>query len=177
VAGLSVPIIILSGFVAVASAFDLYSRRIPNPLLVAGLLVAVAWNAASGGWGGFTESFAGFWIGLALMLPGWLLRFTGGGDVKLVAVVGAFVGASTVVYAFALSMIVAAVFAVASSTYAWLLRGAAAPTMRYWVMINNLLLTGRWAYIRPNADEAVGRRFPLAPAIALGSVGAAVWFS
>jgi hypothetical protein len=74
-------------------------------------------------------------------------------------------------------MIVGAVIAIAYSAYAWALRGAASPLDRYGTMLTVLFATGRSPYIRPDESEAVGRRFPLAPAIALGSIGAAIWFS
>jgi hypothetical protein len=74
-------------------------------------------------------------------------------------------------------MLVGAAFAIAFSVYAWAARGAESPATRYGVMLTTLLATGRAWYIRPGEDEAVGRRFPLAPAIAIGSVAATFWFS
>ena len=168
-------ILALTLLVGAASIFDLRTRRIPNGLLVTGLGVALIWQSLLGGWGGLGDSIIGFGLGLGLILPGWLLRFTGGGDVKLLAVVGAFVGSPTIVYAFALSMMVGALIAIAYSVFAWAAHGAASPLTRYGTMMTALLSTGRVSYIRPDAKEAVGRRFPLAPAIALGSIGAALW--
>ena len=167
--------LILSVLLTIAAIFDLRERRVPNALLVTGLIIALIWQTALGGLDGLGNSLVGFGLGLALMLPGWLLRFTGGGDVKLLAVVGAFVGSPTIFYAFALSMIVGALIAIAYSVYAWAARGAASPLTRYGAMLTALLTTGRLSYIRPDANEAVGRRFPLVPAIALGSIGAALW--
>jgi len=168
-------ILILTLFLAIAADLDMQTRRIPNELLMIGLAVALTWQATAGGWSGVANGLAGFGIGLGLMLPGWLLRFTGGGDVKLLAVVGAFVGSPTAFYAFALSIIVGATIAIAVSLHAWAVRGAASPLTRYGAMVAGLLATGKLAYIRPDEGEAVGRRFALAPAIALGSIGAALW--
>jgi len=168
-------VVVMVSFLAVASSFDMLTRRIPNGWLILGLAVALIWQATASGWSGVANGLAGFGVGLGLMLPGWLLRFTGGGDVKLLAVVGAFVGSPTAFYAFALSIIVGAVIAVGVSVYAWAARGAASPLTRYGAMVSGLLMTGKLAYIRPDKNEAVGRRFPLAPAIALGSIGAALW--
>jgi prepilin peptidase CpaA len=111
------------------------------------------------------------------MLPGWLLRFTGGGDVKLLAVVGAFVGSPIVLYAFVFSIFVGATVAIIYSVYVWAVGRAASPWVRYGIMLTTLRVTGRPHYIRPDETEAVGRRFPLAPAIALGSIGAVLWMS
>ena len=57
-------------------------------------------------------SFAGFVVGLALMMPGHLLGATGAGDVKLMAAVGAVVGPSTVVTAFLFTAVAGGVLAV-----------------------------------------------------------------
>ena len=168
-------IIVLALFLAIAADFDLQTRRIPNELLIIGLAVALTWQMTAGGWSGVANGLAGFGVGLGLMLPGWILRFTGGGDVKLLAVVGAFVGSPTAFYAFALSIFVGAIIAIFISVYAWAARGAASPLTRYGAMVAGLLATGKLGYIRPDANEAVGQRFPLAPAIALGSIGAALW--
>jgi len=168
-------VLVLTLFLATASVLDLRTRRIPNEFLVAGLALAVIGQAVSGGWGGLADSLTGFALGLGLMLPGWLLRFTGGGDVKLIAVVGAFVGSPTIVYAFASSIIVGAIIAIFYSIYVWAARGATSPWTRYGAMMAVLFATGSVSYIRPDANEAVGQRFPLAPAIALGSIGAALW--
>lgn len=170
-------IVALSILVAIASAFDIRLRRIPNELLVAGLALALVWRGAIGGWDGLSAGVIGFALGLLLLLPGWLLKFTGGGDVKLFGVVGAFVGTPTILYAFALSTGVGALFGLVYSVYVWAGRGAASPLARYGTMLTVFLATKRMRYIRPDQTEAMGRRFPLAPAIALGSVGAALWFS
>ena len=168
-------IIVLAVFLAFAADFDLQTRRIPNELLIIGLAVALTWQMTAGGWSGVANGLAGFGVGLGLMLPGWILRFTGGGDVKLLAVVGAFVGSQTACYAFALSIIIGAVIAIGVSVHAWAARGAASPLTRYGAMMSGLLATGKLDYIRPEESEAVARRFPLAPAIALGSIGAVLW--
>jgi prepilin peptidase CpaA len=69
---------------ATATWFDLRERKIPNwltiPALVAGLLLN-RWDGA-----------AGALLGAAFYLPGFLLGMAGGGDVKLLAAVGALAG-------------------------------------------------------------------------------------
>src|ERR1700751_1600311 len=78
---------------AVAVGSDLHSRRIPNWLVLTGLTLALAVRlggarAAQGysAWG------LGLLTGGGLFLPLYLLRGMGAGDVKLMAMVGAFVG-------------------------------------------------------------------------------------
>ena len=81
--------------VVIAAIYDIHARRIPNWLVViglgAGLVVQCALHGAIDGmqlWGG------GLLVGGAVLLPGYLLRMMGAGDVKLMAAVGCFCGAS-----------------------------------------------------------------------------------
>ncbi|CAG9220613.1 Peptidase A24 [Paraburkholderia caribensis] len=81
--------------VVIAAIYDLHARRIPNWLVViglgAGLVVQCALHGAIDGmllWAGGTLT------GGAVLLPGYLLRMMGAGDVKLMAAVGCFCGAS-----------------------------------------------------------------------------------
>jgi prepilin peptidase CpaA len=73
--------------VAVACATDLAWRKIPNMLVLSGLAAALALQAATPlAWLG------GALTGLLLFLPLYLLRGMAAGDVKLMAMVGAFTG-------------------------------------------------------------------------------------
>jgi prepilin peptidase CpaA len=83
---------VLGGLVASAVATDLSQRRIPNPLILLGLFLGVALATAAAGLQGSLDSLAGAAAGLALLLPGFALRWLGAGDVKLMAVIGSFVG-------------------------------------------------------------------------------------
>jgi len=78
------------GFVACVS--DLRSRRIPNVLTFGAALLALVFHGAVGGWNGLLTSAAGWFAGLALFLPFFLLGGMGGGDVKLLAALGALLG-------------------------------------------------------------------------------------
>jgi prepilin peptidase CpaA len=83
--------------VIAAAAFDLHSRRIPNKLILLGLIAAlpVQW-AVHGGTAGLWLGLQGLATGIAVMLPFYLLRAFGAGDAKLMGAIGAFVGPSTV---------------------------------------------------------------------------------
>src|SRR5262245_23535685 len=96
------PIVLLAGLLAWAVASDVRSRRIPNKLVVAGLLAGLALQATvTPGAGLFSEPFgalgllkasAGMALGLVLLLPMYALGAMGAGDVKLMAMLGAFLG-------------------------------------------------------------------------------------
>lgn len=71
--------------------FDLRERRVPNALTMSGLALALLLGAL-GGWGGLGAAAAGAGIAFLLALPVFLAGGLGGGDVKLVTAMGAFLG-------------------------------------------------------------------------------------
>jgi prepilin peptidase CpaA len=80
-----------------ASAFDIRQRRIPNRLLAASLLIALAVQLTSGTPSALLTTYlAGFGIGLLMFLPLYLMGGMAAGDVKLMATVGAFLGPALV---------------------------------------------------------------------------------
>jgi prepilin peptidase CpaA len=76
----------------IAAYQDYRSYRISNILVVSGSLLGVLLNTLLPAGIGLFESFAGWGVGLLLLLPLYLLRAMGAGDVKLIAMVGAFLG-------------------------------------------------------------------------------------
>jgi prepilin peptidase CpaA len=79
----------------IAAWHDIRHYRIPNALVfpgaVAGVLLHALLPQELGGLGILT-SLAGLGVGLAVLLPLYLLRAMGAGDIKLMAMIGAFVG-------------------------------------------------------------------------------------
>lgn len=92
--------LLLAGAVCV----DLRSRRIPNALTLAGAAAGIALSLAPGGIGG-REALGGMAIGLGALLPMYVLRALGAGDVKLMAAVGSFLGAGAMPAALAATFI------------------------------------------------------------------------
>jgi prepilin peptidase CpaA len=94
---------LLLSLLVVAAWHDIRSRRIPNALVFPGAVAGVLSNTLlpqeMGGIGVF-DSLAGLGLGLVLLLPLYLLRAMGAGDVKLMAMTGAFLGANGVAGAF-----------------------------------------------------------------------------
>lgn len=93
------------GMLAVSVWVDLRVARIPNSAVAAGLALAGMLALTPQG-GGIHHAVGGAAIGLALLLPLYLLGVSGAGDVKLLAAVGAFVGFPAIV-GVALTMFVA----------------------------------------------------------------------
>ena len=95
------------------------SMRIPNWLTVSGMLLGLAWNTALGSplYTGFLWALGGLATGLAMLLPLYAFKVMGAGDVKLMAMVGAFLGLpeilDAVLFTFIAGGIVALIYALA----------------------------------------------------------------
>ena len=97
---------ILLTLLAVAVWSDLRQRRIPNQLILAGLVIGVLGQAFLNGGAGFAMAIAGAFTGLVCLLPFYANGGMGAGDVKLMAVCGAFIGPLMVIVAAMASLIV-----------------------------------------------------------------------
>jgi prepilin peptidase CpaA len=163
-----------------AVAFDLRSRRIPNRLVLAGIGLAVALHAVAGITGSpalagrqWWAPLAGFGTGLAVLMPLHLLHATGAGDVKLMAMVGTFIGAP--------ATLVAALYTLVAGGLLSLVfmfgRGVAAQTLD-----NVRFLLTEWT-LRTGGGQRAGlaplqttaARLPYAVAIALGTATSLLW--
>jgi len=79
-------------FSLIAGWTDWRSRRIPNWLTVAGLVIGIIANSVVFGWPGCKSALLGAGLGLLLLLPFVAIRSLGAGDWKLVGALGAFLG-------------------------------------------------------------------------------------
>ena len=79
-------------FTSAAVVFDLRSRRIPNWLTVSSGALGLVYHLATGGISGLGFGLGGFVVGFGVLLVLWLVGGGGGGDVKLMGAVGAWLG-------------------------------------------------------------------------------------
>jgi prepilin peptidase CpaA len=103
--------ILLGILVAIAAVFDIRYRRIPNWLVLAGIVVGLAWNVYSSGWSGLLRASEGLGLGFILYFPLYLIRARGAGDVKLLAAVGAIAGPLNCFWIFLLTAVLGGVIA------------------------------------------------------------------
>lgn len=162
----------MTGILLLASFLDLGWGRIPNALTVSAAVLGFTLGLWQAGLHGLGQSLLGMLIGLCLLMPGFLFHFTGGGDVKLMAAVGSFLGPHMILHAFLFYILAGLGWALVYGLYASIVHQAPPPFSRYWAMLRTLLRTGRVAYVRPRHGEAMGHRLPMAPAIAFGAIAA-----
>jgi prepilin peptidase CpaA len=86
-----IPLIVIAISV-VACVVDVRTRRIPNVLTFGAALGGVLIQILAGGFQGALTAASGWLVGTLLFLPFFLLRGMGGGDVKLLAGIGAWLG-------------------------------------------------------------------------------------
>jgi prepilin peptidase CpaA len=101
----------LSAVLIEAAIIDGIRLKVPNWLTYHLALGGLAWAAWSGGTHGLLWSLGGLATGLLLLLPLYAIGGMGAGDVKLLAGIGAWVGASVTLGAFACSAVVGGIIA------------------------------------------------------------------
>jgi prepilin peptidase CpaA len=171
---------LLAGLTLGAAVIDLRSRRVPNRLVLAGIVLAIGLHTVAAITGSpalagrqWWAPLAGLGTGLAVLMPLHLLHATGAGDVKLMAMVGAFIGApatlNAALYTLVAGGLLSLVFMVG--------RGVAAQTLanvRFlltdWVLRAG---SGQGAGLPPL--QATAARLPYAVAIALGTAASLLW--
>lgn len=164
-----------AGLVLVAGAgawYDLRERRVPNALTAGGLALALMLGAL-GGWEGLGAAAAGAGIALAVGLPVFLAGGLGGGDVKLLAAVGAFLGPSELPVALLAIALTGGLLAAVEVVR----RGAVRRTLvNMWLIVRGLgrrtfsRWKGRGAGEALTVDAAGAITVPYAVAIAVGAV-------
>ena len=81
-----------------AVILDLRYRRVPNLLIVIGLMLGLGTSTSFHGSLGSMYSMVGAFVGLMSLLLFFSMRLLGAGDVKLVAVIGSFVGPKAILW-------------------------------------------------------------------------------
>src|SRR5215468_4049000 len=137
---LSQPLVwILAVLALTAAILDIATRRVPNAVTVSGAIAGIAIHTAEEGVRGTGIAFAGLAVGLLVFLPLFLLQGMGGGDVKLMAAIGAIVGAQNCVIIFVLTALLGGLLAVGLLVY----KGGLLTAIRNTVTILGQLVRGR----------------------------------
>jgi prepilin peptidase CpaA len=155
--------------VITAAIFDLRWRRVPNWLTVSGVLLGLGLNTILLRSEGLWSSLEGLGLALLIYVPLYLLRGMGGGDVKLMAAVGAIAGPGNWLRIFFFTLIFGAVVAIILIFGKRRVRR----TFQNIGLIRLSLGSGRAPYAKnPELDvrEEKGLRLPHAVTIACGAI-------
>lgn len=156
----------LSALLLGAVIYDTVSHRLPNYYLLLGLTVGFAWQAWTAGWGGIVSGGAGLLTGFALFFPLYVLGGMAAGDVKLMAVVGSFLGVTGALWAGAYSLMAGSILGV---IYLLCKGHLGKLVVRYWAM------AATRSRIAAEDNDAARHRFPYAIAIAVGTLLSLCW--
>ena len=162
-----------------AVACDLRTRRIPNLLVGSGIALGLLFQAVvpsgggllatPGGSLGIASALLGGAVGLGLFLPLYAMRAMGAGDVKLLAMVGVWLGAKGVLWAALWALLAGGVLSLAAALWSGVLRQ----------VLDNLhfMLTTALIRVQTHQGLAIERpavlttgRLPYALAIACGTL-------
>ncbi len=164
---------VLSVLLVVAVATDLKSHRIPNLLLLPALSLALMLHAVNAGMVGLLTAIGGLAAGLAMLLPLYAVGGMAAGDVKLLGVVGSFLGPWGALVAGLATMMAGAVLGIAFLLW-----------QRFWPLLETHagLFSGphHSSTRTPPVSQTVQTRsettnIPYAPAIAAGTI-TALWY-
>ena len=95
----------VGGFTLAAAVSDFRSRRIPNVMTVPFFVAGLVYQAVFNGWSGLGDAGLAFLLGFGTLFVLWLVGGGGGGDVKLMGALSAWLGGSLTMRVLVLSII------------------------------------------------------------------------
>lgn len=162
--------VVLLALLAVAAVIDYRSYRIPNWLTFSGATFGLAYSTLnpSVAGHGFLWSLAGLGLGFIIMLPMYVLRVMGAGDVKLMAMAGTFLGFEATFFAVLCTFIVGGIVALGFAAVHRVLRRMLT-NIRDIARLTAMSIAGG---VRPSlqvhASQSIGR-LPYGVSIAIGT--------
>ncbi len=149
---------------AAATVTDVLRHRIYNWQTYPGILLGIALNTVHGGWSGLQESVAGFLVCGLIMLVCFVFFDMGGGDLKLVAMMGAFLGLHVGFEAMLWTFVIGSIMGLAILIWKFGAGRLVLGTLRHlWLVVR----TGGWVPLEPQEREPLRRWLFLAPAALL----------
>jgi prepilin peptidase CpaA len=176
-------LMVLTVLLLLAMREDVRSHRIPNKLVLVGVVLGLGLNGLlPGGLGfnsevpggiGWLSALKGLALGVAVLLPIYLLRAMGAGDVKLMGMVGAFLGAGDLIGAVIATFIAGGVMALVVALWSRQLMN----------MLQNIKLMLFGGLLKMNAGQLPTMndlpvsvaKLPYAVAITAGTLGYLMW--
>jgi prepilin peptidase CpaA len=149
---------------SIAAYTDWQERRIYNKLLGPAFLIALILQAEVGGLTGIKIGIYGTILGFSLLLIPYFLGGMGAGDVKLLAVIGAFGGPVFVLNSFLYGAVIGGII----SAFLLIRRKSLGMTLKRFLLI--LPLISRPQFIKEDLQEIHQEKFPYGIAMVLGTL-------
>jgi prepilin peptidase CpaA len=172
------PIAVVLVAVLTAAVADLRAFRISNLLTLPLLLSGLLYHCTIAGTDGLLSSLLGMLFGFAPLFLFYLMGGMGGGDVKLMAAVGAWLGVPLILYVFVVSALAAGVYGAILIVATGRLREAWVNLQILW---HRLAAVGRHLGAEDQIEAEVKRPdrrrriIPFAAMIAVGIIAVIVW--
>jgi len=136
---------IAASIALVACLFDVSTSRIPNKLTFTTAALAILFHALTPYGSGFSHAAFGLLVGLVVFFPMFALGAMGAGDVKLMATVGAWIGATSILNVALYGSVAGGVLAVIVALRRSYLKKALANVkmlLMFWWVVSLILLCG-----------------------------------
>lgn len=158
--------VIITIQILLAVMYDLYCYKVKNIITYTFACLGIAYNLFTGDSSLILSSFMGILVPIALLMPLYLLRVLGAGDIKLFCSIGALLGADDIIAIIVNSFLSGGVIAVFLMLIRQNLRDRGKHLMQY---IRNCMLTMDFA---PYDDflEKNGSKMHFTIAIAAGTI-------
>jgi prepilin peptidase CpaA len=158
-------------FLIMISATDIFSRKIPNLILLPACFAAIALHSYMAGMVGIKFSMFGLLAGFSLFLLPFLMSGMGAGDVKGFAALGALIGPSAIFQTFLYTSIIGGLFSLGYMVVVYNIRKKARA---------GFMALGAFAATRDPRCLAPGpqrtkHKIPYAPAMLLGYLAYLAW--
>jgi prepilin peptidase CpaA len=171
----AVPVIVALAAVLVAAATDIWKFKVYNaltlPLLLSGLIYH-GWRLD------LANSILGVLFGFAALIVLYVIGGMGGGDVKLMAAVGAWLGLKLTFYVFIASSLAAGVYALGLVVWNGRLRETMVNLHIMWLRLASV---GRYLGAEDQVEREVRRSdrrsriIPFAAMVAIGLIATILW--
>jgi prepilin peptidase CpaA len=150
---------------------DLQSRRIPNLLTFGAAVAGLLYHVAAGGSEALAYSAAGWAVGTLVFIVPFALRGLGGGDVKLLAALGAWIGPGDAIWLALYTGVAGAVLAlVVSAAHGYLPRAL----QNVWLLACHWRVAGLTALPELTLDGSSAPKLAYALPILVGTL-TVVW--
>lgn len=151
---------------------DVRSRRIPNALTFGAAAAAVIFHTLAPQGTGLVSALTGWFVGALIMFVPFALRGLGGGDVKLIAALGAWLGPANAVWLALYAGIAGFVMSVVVAAYHGYLRTA---LRNIWFLLQHWAVNGIRPLEEVSLEGSSGPRLAYALPIFAGLVLATWW--